>query len=103
MLYSLLGVNKRIDQLVGSVSNTYLINFTSLSPTGDEHFSMDHEIFKRFCSSIMPRICYNVRTLILDHWSMARVLFACEYPNLQTITFSCFQPDIVLKYLTGKE
>ena len=101
ILYSLLDVNKRIDRIASSISDTYLINFTSTS--NGEHECMNHEVFDRFCLNIMPRICHNVRMLILDHWSMERVLLACEYPFLQRIVFSCFQPNIVLKSLKGTD
>jgi hypothetical protein len=101
MLYSLLGVNKRFDRLAGSASRTYLINFTSISSAG-EHLCMDHDVFDRFCFYIMPRICHNVTVLILDHWCMERVLLACEYPALQSIIFSNFEPDAILNCLKGK-
>jgi hypothetical protein len=102
ILYSLLGVNKRLDRLAGSKSNTDVINFTSMSSTAG-YIRMDHELLDRFCFYIMPRICHNVIILVLDHWSMKRVLLACKYSILRSIIFSCFQSDIFLNCLEGKE
>ena len=101
ILYSLLGVNKKLDRLASSIYHTYLVNFTNTSST-DEHICMDPNVFDRFCSEILPRICQNVRILILDHWTMERALLACKYPALQSIVFSNFQSDTILACLQGK-
>ena len=101
VLYSLFGCNKRIDRMIGNISNTYAINFTSIS--NGEYLYMDDEVLNRICVDILPRICQNVRMLILDQRCMERVLLASEYPFLRSVHFSCFQPDIVINCLKGKK
>ena len=101
ILYSLLGVNERFDRLAGSTSHTRLVNFTSIS-SSDEHVCMAGGVLDRLCFEIMPRICHNVETLILDHWSMERVLVACKYPALRSVIFSSFESDTILNCLKGK-
>ncbi len=53
ILYSLLSVNKRLDRLAGSISNTDTVNFTSMSSSA-EYICMDHELRNRFYFYIMP-------------------------------------------------
>ncbi|CAF1220486.1 unnamed protein product [Adineta steineri] len=89
VLYSLLNVNKRLDQMARSVNNTKFLNF-----------SMNNVQLNRFCCEILPQIHHNIVELTLDIFSMERILLACEYPNLTVIVLTNFLPDILLQYLT---
>jgi len=102
VLYSLLGVNKRLDQMARSIDNTKCIDFVIASPNIlsyiPSHFKLD-----RFCDEVLPQIHHNVTKLTLDKFSMTRVLLAGEYPNLIKIVIDNFRPDILLRDLSGKE
>ncbi|CAF0845881.1 unnamed protein product [Adineta steineri] len=89
VLYSLLNVNKRLDQMARSVNNTKFLNF-----------SMNNIQLNRFCCEILPQIHHNTVELTLEIFSMERILLACEYPNLTVIVLTNFLPDILLQYLT---
>ncbi|CAF4301631.1 unnamed protein product [Adineta steineri] len=91
VLYSLLNVNKRLDQMARSVNNTKFLNF-----------SINNVQLNRFCCEILSQIHQNIVSLTLEIFSMKRILLACEYPNLTAIVLNNFLPDILLQYLTGK-
>ncbi|CAF4006035.1 unnamed protein product [Adineta steineri] len=89
VLYSLLNINKRLDQMARSINNTKFLNF-----------SMNNVQLNRFCCEILPQIHHNIVELTLDIFSMERILLACEYSNLTEIVLTNFLPDILLQYLT---
>ncbi|CAF3627527.1 unnamed protein product [Adineta steineri] len=91
VLYSLLNVNNRLDQMARSINNTKFLNF-----------SMNNVQLNRFCCEILPQIHHNIVSLTLDIFSMERILLACEYPNLTVIVLTNFLPDILLQYLTDE-
>jgi hypothetical protein len=96
VLYSLLGVNKRLDQMARNINNTQFLDFSSKLPNGKLYS------FDRFRDEILPQIHHNVIALTFDFRSMERVLLACEYPNLSMIVI---KSDILFPYrdLAGKE
>ncbi|CAF1483655.1 unnamed protein product [Adineta steineri] len=79
VLYSLLNINKRLDQMARSIDNTKFLNF-----------SINNVQLNRFCCEILPQIYHNIVELILDIFSMERILLACEYPNLTIIVLTNF-------------
>ncbi|CAF4293920.1 unnamed protein product [Adineta steineri] len=91
VLYSLLNVNKRLDQMARSVNNTKFLNF-----------SINNVQLNRFCCEILPQIHHNIVSLTLEIFSMERIILACEYPNLTIIVLTNFLPDILLQYLTDE-
>jgi hypothetical protein len=102
VLYSLLGVNKRFDQMARSIDNTKCIDFVIASPNilsrTPRHFKLD-----RFLDEILPQIHDNVVEFRLDSFSMKHVLLACKYPNLRMIVIDDFEPLDRLYDLSGKE
>ncbi|CAF3918688.1 unnamed protein product, partial [Adineta steineri] len=89
VLYSLLNVNNRLDQMARSINNTKFLNF-----------SMNNVQLNRFCCEILPEIHYNIVELTLEIFSMERILLACEYPNLTVIVLTNFLSDILFQNLT---
>src|SRR5690349_21740163 len=81
VLYSLLGVNKRLDQMAKTINNTQFLDF-SIELSNNRSRSIDHVKLDRFCDEILPQVHHNVIALTLDYDTMKRVLLACEYPNL---------------------
>jgi hypothetical protein len=102
VLHSLLGVNKRLDKMARTFDNTKFIDFSTILSNGS-FSSIDDIKLNRFCYDILPQIRHNVVALSLELLSMERVLLTCDYPNLNTISFMTFLPNIVLRYLTGKK
>jgi hypothetical protein len=102
VLYSLFGVdNQRLDTILQENTFTKTLNFV-LTTSTDDIFSIADPILNRFCISILPRIHYNVNSLIVDSISMEKILLAGDYPNLIQLKLRNFNWDIVSRYFTGK-
>ncbi|CAF2898294.1 unnamed protein product [Rotaria sp. Silwood2] len=100
VLYSLLGVdNQRLDSIVEENTFTNTLNFVLTTPT-DDTFSIADPILNRFCNSILPRIHYNVKSLILHSISMKHILLTGDYPNLTQLKLFNFNEKIVSSYFT---
>ncbi|CAF3478543.1 unnamed protein product [Rotaria sp. Silwood2] len=66
----------------------------------DDIFSITDPILNRFCINILPKIHYNVKSLILDSISMEKILLAGDYPNLTQLKLFNFNGKIVSRYFT---
>ncbi|CAF1119132.1 unnamed protein product [Rotaria sordida] len=99
VLYSLLGVNKRLNQMARSINETMSLDF-STKLSNDEFSSFDRVKFDRFLYEILPQIHYNVIGLTLDFFSMKHVLLTCEYPNLRMIVTDNYPLYGLLRDLT---
>jgi hypothetical protein len=60
---------------------TGTLNFV-LTTITDGVLSIADSILDRFCTSILPKIDYNIKSLILESESLERILLAADYPNL---------------------
>ncbi len=102
ILYSLLNLgNQRFDQLVQDETFTETLNFVMTTSTEDI-CPIDDLLFDRFCVDILPRIDYNVRSLILEAGSMERILHATTFSNLTQLKVFNFNEKILSHYLTGR-
>ncbi|CAF0981964.1 unnamed protein product [Rotaria sordida] len=96
VLYSLLGINnQRLHIIAQEQIFTNILNFVSISQSTDEIFST---ILNRFCTSILPIIHKNVKSLIVDSISMECILRASNYPNLTELKLFNFNKAIVSQY-----
>ncbi|CAF1373693.1 unnamed protein product [Rotaria sordida] len=103
VLYSLLDVdNQRLDMIVQEKTFTNTLNFV-LTMITDDVLSIADSILDRFCISILPKINYNVKSLILESESMERILLATDYPNLTELKFYNVNDHIVSRYFTGNK
>jgi hypothetical protein len=80
LLYSLIGVNKRLNTIVrDQIFTSHLtLRYSSDDSTRRLHESM----IDRFCSQILPEIHHQIEWLDLESSSMERILRAADYPNL---------------------
>ena len=81
LLYSLLGVNKRLNKIAhDSIFTSHL----SLLRYCSDHsiYPLIDSILDRFCSKILPKIHYKIKRINLESSSMKRILLATNYPNL---------------------
>jgi hypothetical protein len=102
VLYSLFDVNNlRLDNIIQENTFTNTLNFVLITLT-DDILSISDPILDRFCISILPRINYNVKSLILNSLSMERILLASDYPNLSELKIFNFYAKIASRYFTGK-
>ena len=81
VLYSLIGVNKRIDRIVhDSIFTSSLTLFDYLSY--GRIYPLPNLILERFCSEIIPKIHQKIEWLDLEPLSMKHILLSAKYPNL---------------------
>ncbi|CAF1099572.1 unnamed protein product [Rotaria sordida] len=98
VLYSLLGVNRRLDQMARSFDK---IKFMKLSFISNGQFSsIDDVKLNRFCYEILPQINHKIVGLSLALHSMERILLACRYPHLTIIVITIYPPNRLVRYLT---
>ncbi|CAF3413958.1 unnamed protein product [Rotaria sp. Silwood2] len=100
VLYSLFDINnQRLDNILQRNTFTNSLNFV-LTTLTDDILSISDPILDRFCKNILPRIHYNVKSLILNSFSMERILLAGDYPNLTELKIYNFNEKICLLYFT---
>lgn len=102
VLYSLFNLNNQgLDNIIQSNTFTNTLSFV-LTTLNDDTISISDPILDRFCTKILPRIHYNVRTLILNSLSMERILLAGDYSNLTELKIFNFNVKIASHYFTSK-
>ncbi|CAF3604597.1 unnamed protein product [Rotaria socialis] len=84
VLYSLMDVTQRFDQL-------------AFDP-----FYIHNQVLDRICKNILPRIYDQVNELVVEQYSMERVLHTVNYPQLYSLTLTDFPEEVLLNYLTSK-
>ncbi len=81
VLYSLVGVNKRLNKIAHDfVFTNYLTLFMSTS--NGFIYSLDDSMIDRFCLYVLPEIHQKIQCLDLEARSMKRILLAANYPIL---------------------
>jgi F-box associated protein len=101
VLYSLSGVNKRLNKIV---HDSIFANDLSLvmSRWDGLIYSLSDLILDRFCSHILPKINQKIQWLHLESLSMERILRATNYPNLYEISLHNIQLKTAIDLFTGK-
>jgi hypothetical protein len=104
ILYSLVDVCERFDQLVLDPIHIRNLDMTSMAMKSffDRTYSIDNQVLDRICENILPRIHHQVNELIIEQQSMERVLHDLNYPQCYSLTLMDFQAETIHKYLTGK-
>ena len=98
VLYSVLGVgNRRLDTIVQGNDFTSSLNFVKTT-IAEDIASSDYTKLERFCRDIMPEICHNVKSLILDSESNVEIIMAADYPNLTELTLFDIKNEMALEF-----
>ncbi|CAF4987674.1 unnamed protein product, partial [Rotaria sp. Silwood1] len=99
VLYSLFDVNnQRLVNITQENTFTNTLNFVFTTLT-DDILSISDPIIDRFFMNILPRIHYNVKSLILNSLSMERIL-AGDYPNLSELKIFNVNVKVASHYFT---
>jgi hypothetical protein len=85
VLYSLLGVNKKLDNVACDINFTRAIDLTTVS-SDEANDVKNNAILDRFCLHILPRIYDKVECLTIQACFLERVLYAGNYLNLHKLT-----------------
>ncbi len=100
VLYSLFGVNKRLNKIAhDSIFTNYLTLFMPRS--NGFVYSLPDAILDRFCLHILPKICKKVEWLDLESRSMERILLT-NYPNLTRLGLYNIHIETLNRFFTGK-
>ncbi|CAF2848469.1 unnamed protein product [Rotaria sp. Silwood2] len=80
ILYSLLGVNKRLNKIVYDYVFTSCVTLTTRS-TNDLYYPLNNPMLDRFCLQILPKIHDKIKWINVESSSMERILLSTNYPN----------------------
>ncbi|CAF1391886.1 unnamed protein product [Adineta ricciae] len=101
VLYSLVGVCKRLDQLVFDTNCTHHLDMTSMTMRSfyDRTYSIEDRILSRNFQKIVPRICHQVNKLTIEPNTVQRVLQTASYLKLYSISFMNFPQEEFVDHL----
>ncbi|CAF3076345.1 unnamed protein product [Rotaria sp. Silwood2] len=124
VLYSLIGVNKRLDTIANDLiftSNLTLIsrikkrfetigndpfftrNLTLIKSFDGLSCQFTDVILDRFCLEILPKINDKIERLNVESLSMERILRLTNYSNLRTLGLYDVQPETVNYLFSGND
>ncbi|CAF4212839.1 unnamed protein product [Rotaria sp. Silwood2] len=101
ILYSLIGVNRKLDRLARDITFTRSLDLVTIS-SNEHNDSRNKLILNRFCFDIIPRIQQNIQCLILDPLLIDRVLCIGNYPKLRKLTLVNLQFEMASRIFNGK-
>lgn len=105
VLYSLVGGNKQLDQLVLDPLYIRYLDMTSRLSRRSifvRSFAVEDEVLDKICHNILPQIFNQVCQLILEQHSMVRVLRTINYPQLSTLSLVDLPEKILCMSVRGK-
>ncbi|CAF2101594.1 unnamed protein product [Rotaria magnacalcarata] len=85
ILYSLIGVNKRLHRVIHDPIFTRVLTLFGYRLDGSI-CSLPYPMLNRFCLQILPEIHHKIEELNLESSSMALILLATNYPNLHRLS-----------------
>ncbi|CAF1127089.1 unnamed protein product [Adineta steineri] len=102
VLYSLVDVTQRFDQLIFDPFYIQNLDMTSMMMKSfyDCIYSIEDKVLDRICKNILPRIHYQINELVIEQNSSERVLHTINYPQLYSLSLMDFTEEVLLKYLT---
>jgi hypothetical protein len=111
LLYSLAGLNMRLNRIIYDSIFTNYLTFLRFAPSNLitlraslMHFiyPLPDPILDRFCLHILPKIHQKVKWLDLEPLSMERILFATNYSNLSGIALYNIEVETAGQLFSGK-
>jgi len=104
VLYSLVNVTQRFDQLILDPLYIQSLDMTSMmmKSYADRIYSIDNQLLGRICKNILPRIHHQINELIVEQHSMEHLIHTINYPQLYSLSLIDFQEEILRNYLIGK-
>jgi hypothetical protein len=101
VLYSLIGVNKRLHGIVHDPIFTN--SLTLMRYISDDSINrLSDPILDRFCLQILPSIHHKIKWLNLESSSMKRILLNTSYPNLYGLGLHDVEIETVLSLFIGR-
>ncbi|CAF1380874.1 unnamed protein product [Rotaria sp. Silwood1] len=101
VLYSLMGINKRLDKILHD--SIFTTNLTLLKYLlYDSIYSLSNSMLDRYCVEILPKVNNKIKWLNLESSSMKRILLSAKYPNLFGLGIYNIEKETTLRLFTGK-
>ncbi|CAF3375814.1 unnamed protein product [Rotaria sp. Silwood2] len=100
VLYSLIGVNKRLSTIAHDSIFTSHLTLTYF--LDDFTYPLPDPMLDRFCSQILHEIHHKIQWLNVEPTSMQRILRATNYPNLYGLGLYDIDVKEAISLLTGK-
>lgn len=85
LLFSLLGIDSRLDQVVCDMTFSRAVDLTTLL-SDEENASTSRPVNDRIFTHILPRIRQNVESLTVQASYLPCILHTSNYPNLRKLT-----------------
>jgi hypothetical protein len=101
VLYSLKGVNKRLNRILRDPIFTRRLSLMRCF-SNDSINPLSDAMLNRFCSQILPEIHHQIQRLVLESSSMGRILSATNYPNLRELGLYKLQEKTAMSLFTSK-
>ncbi|CAF4943822.1 unnamed protein product, partial [Rotaria socialis] len=102
VLYSFLNVNRRFDKLVRDKIYTRSIELIKNNCEDEDNCSLSDQILDRFCFDLLPQIHNIIEQFILESFSMERILYAGNYPQLCQLTLVNFAQELAIRVLADE-
>jgi hypothetical protein len=102
VLYSLFGINERLNSILQEPILTNRLNFLKWSSKKFLNIFSDDIIFDRFCLQILPLIHDKIQWLDVDSSSMKPILCAANYSNLYELGLFNIEEKAIKNLFTGK-
>lgn len=104
VLYSLVNIHPRFDQLIFDPLYIGRLNLTSMRMKSyhDCTYAIDDRVVNRICKNVLLQIHDQVHELIAEPNSMKRVLCCAAYPQLHSLSLIDFQEQLLLDHVLGK-
>ncbi|CAF0917340.1 unnamed protein product [Rotaria sp. Silwood1] len=100
VLYSLVGINERLDLILQDPIFTNRLNFLKRSSKKFLNiFSLDI-IFDRFCLQILPAVREKIQWLDAESSSMKQILCAADYPNIHGLGLFNIEEETIKSLFT---
>jgi hypothetical protein len=103
VLYSLFGVNKRLDSILQDRIFTNRLSFLKWSSKKFLKIFSPDIIFDRFCLQILPALREKIQWLDVESSSMKQILCATDYSNLYGLGLFNLEEEIVKSLFTGEK
>lgn len=103
VLYSFLNVNRRFDKLVRDKMYTRSIELIKNNCEDEDNCSLSDQILDRFCFDLLPQIHNIIERFVLESFSMEKILYAADYPQLRQLTLVNFTQELAIRVLAGRK
>ncbi|CAF4120669.1 unnamed protein product [Rotaria sp. Silwood1] len=103
VLCSFVNITQRFNQLVFDPFYIRKLNLISMKMKSyfDRIYSIDNQSLDKICTNILPQIYDKINELIVEQYSMERILHTINYPPLYSLTLMNFPEELLFNYLTS--